>query len=992
MKLKDFQQKTADRIVKLFTTENRDRVLLADEVGLGKTIVARSVVEQLGKIHEKEHDKHFKVVYVCSNAAITSQNSVKLGIEESFNVSESRLSLLHLVCCKNEKLTEGMRRTLIPLTPATSFTMKNGAGIAQERALIYNICSKLDARLKDCPAAVDFFRYDVRIRQDTWKGIVEWQKDVLARLCNNTPTFAYEAEGGTYWNWLVMKLTKTPDGGRSKTLQLVDEIVSNCNSGTVDRGRQRELLNSLRKEFAAISLDALDPDLIIMDEFQRFRDLICSDENSENEMQQLTGRFFGSKGVKILLLSATPYRAFTTREEFAMGDGDNHFSEFVQVMDFLFSEDKIRPQFKEVWHDYSVKLSQCESGDFTALLASKRSAEDRLYSGICRTERLEDDGIIDVSGVKDVKVCKEDFLFFAELQRLMSQSSLGNLPVEYAKSCPYLLSFLKDYKLNGKIIDSVKDNPEWLKKQKYSVLNYDDLISWKEIAYRGGKFSVVSKLLLGDGIKKKRGNPPGMLGYLWLPPSHPYYRTSGVYSKGDGASKVLLFSSWAMVPRMLATMLSYDAERLSANHLEENSGVKSIKIEGEDLLLYPSEYLARLYDPQNEIFSDKTDKQIADMLCVEIKKKIAEKGGHIGKVKRKSSKRYMAILKWLDGESGFDGYICTEEVSLLARMAMASPGVCLSRLFKKDYDKEKFGRAFISLFKKQENKNIVQFCARDENRRRIENPYYEAIIRYCCEGNLQSVLDEYAYMSGYAENTAETVQDNMKAGIIDISNIPLQTQKDGKIVDLSVRTYFAMAYYNARNTDNAIQRTENIRAAFNSPFKPFLLATTSVGQEGLDFHYYCRKVVHWNLPSNPIDLEQREGRINRYQCLAIRQQVAKQFGEGLYGTDCWKGIFDRARQAKADDECEMVPDWCRGKNAPCSEYKIEPIIPFYPLSADHEKYNRLIKMITSYRLTLGQPRQEELAETLTELTAEQRRQLGMNLAPYRHTDSEQGED
>ena len=37
-----------------------------------------------------------------------------------------------------------------------------------------------------------------------------------------------------------------------------------------------------------------------------------------------------------------------------------------------------------------------------------------------------------------------------------------------------------------------------------------------------------------------------------------------------------------------------------------------------------------------------------------------------------------------------------------------------------------------------------------------------------------------------------------------------------------------------------------------------MLASTSIGQEGLDFHNYCRRIVHWNLPSNPIDLEQRE--------------------------------------------------------------------------------------------------------------------------------------
>lgn len=29
-----------------------------------------------------------------------------------------------------------------------------------------------------------------------------------------------------------------------------------------------------------------------------------------------------------------------------------------------------------------------------------------------------------------------------------------------------------------------------------------------------------------------------------------------------------------------------------------------------------------------------------------------------------------------------------------------------------------------------------------------------------------------------------------------------------------------------------------------------MLATTSVGQEGLDFHTYCHAMVHWNLPSN----------------------------------------------------------------------------------------------------------------------------------------------
>jgi hypothetical protein len=55
------------------------------------------------------------------------------------------------------------------------------------------------------------------------------------------------------------------------------------------------------------------------------------------------------------------------------------------------------------------------------------------------------------------------------------------------------------------------------------------------------------------------------------------------------------------------------------------------------------------------------------------------------------------------------------------------------------------------------------------------------------------------------------------------------------------------------------QRAQQASQAFNSPFWPFVLTTTSIGQEGLDFHLYSHAVVHWNLPSNPVDLEQHAG-------------------------------------------------------------------------------------------------------------------------------------
>jgi len=44
---KDFQKATADHIASIFREGKQRRVLLADEVGLGKTIVAREVIDRV---------------------------------------------------------------------------------------------------------------------------------------------------------------------------------------------------------------------------------------------------------------------------------------------------------------------------------------------------------------------------------------------------------------------------------------------------------------------------------------------------------------------------------------------------------------------------------------------------------------------------------------------------------------------------------------------------------------------------------------------------------------------------------------------------------------------------------------------------------------------------------------------------------------------------------------------------------------------------------
>lgn len=145
--LKDFQRATVNRIDELYRA-GQMRVLVSDEVGLGKTLIARGTIAKLAKLQKESGDKLVKVVYVCSNASIAEQNLNKLRITSELkteSTSSSRLSMQHLNIFRQENDTELLNRyiQLIPLTPDTSFRMTSGAGIVSERALMYAILRRI---------------------------------------------------------------------------------------------------------------------------------------------------------------------------------------------------------------------------------------------------------------------------------------------------------------------------------------------------------------------------------------------------------------------------------------------------------------------------------------------------------------------------------------------------------------------------------------------------------------------------------------------------------------------------------------------------------------------------------------------------------------------------------------------------------------------------------------------------------------------------------
>ncbi|MDP9397608.1 MAG: hypothetical protein M3P96_07170 [Actinomycetota bacterium] len=248
-------------------------------------------------------------------------------------------------------------------------------------------------------------------------------------------------------------------------------------------------------------------------------------------------------------------------------------------------------------------------------------------------------------------------------------------------------------------------------------------------------------------------------------------------------------------------------------------------------------------------------------------------------------------------------------------------------------------------------------------------PYWRAVLAYCRAGNLQAVLDEDLHhlrsASGEDTLTAKGLRILAASAAAPLSMRPSPYRAfdpDHPSTSILLSSRFALRYGSGRGQQEDVRLPE-VRAAFNSPFWPFVLLTsTSVGQEGIDFHWWCHSVVHWNTPSNPVDFEQREGRVNRFGGHALRRNIGfAHRGDVLRSDerDPWKAAYDAARHTwpKLGDFC---PYWVYP-----GPYAVQRHLLPFPLSPDESRNQALKRSLAHYRLVLGQPRQEDLLAALS---------------------------
>ena len=1055
-RLKDFQR---DSAAYAFRRLYRDpdpthRFLIADEAGLGKTLVASGIVAMTID-HLWETTERIDILYVCSNSDIARQNLRRLNVVGQEIAPPDRITLLP----RHVRQLQGNKVNLIPLTPGTSFLLRSNEGRWEERVLLYWMIREAWS-LGNRASAKNLFQ--------GWVTDAAWFRERLRAAPSEYQID--DALMAEFARGLELRVKSDKAEGRPDLRTRFDEAADRFRRTKKqvpfqDRALRAKMIGELRSILAGSCLEALEPDLIILDEFQRFKDLLDPDTEPGALARGLFEYQHEASRARVLLLSATPYKMYTLAHE----EGEDHYRDFVDTLCFLTDGDTARVE--GLLGDYRDELLRL-SADSGSVTNTRDALEVELRRVMTRTERLaasEDrDGML-------LEVPSHGHLRPSDLRAYMSIQRLARWlehpdATEYWKSSPYLMSFMEGYQLKAQMRQWLAD-PKWTAEAQ-QVLEGEGLgLPWQRVESYDDVDPANSRLrtLFADMIES------GAWRLLWIPPALPYYQPAGAYADPvlRGLTKRLVFGSWIVVPKMLTCLLSYEAERRMIRMLETSPvntpdarrarrplltfTFSQGRLTGMPVLgmLYPSPALARFADPRElgglgDVPASREEIVTrAETAIVEKLRQITAGAPAAGPedeawywaapilldlqldpagTEQWLTQRSLPTL-WTGGEedeeegSRWADHVAAAQqlatlppalgrppadlAEVLAEMAIGGPGTCALRALTRvagspSADGETWARqaaaavawAFRSLFNLPEVTALIRGANRAE-------PYWRRVIEHCADGNLQAVLDEYAHVLrealGLQTQPPQKIAEGIATAIVHALSIRTPTLRVDEIrhahgqVNLEqqgMRGRFALRFQSEVSDVGRATRPEQVREAFNSPFWPFVLATTSVGQEGLDFHQYCHAVVHWNLPSNPVDLEQREGRLHRYKGHAVRKNVAEGFRDtDLSGAeDPWVGLFRAAEAVRPDGVSEIFPFWVY---APPGGARIERHVPYLPLSRDRLRLGALKRSLAVYRMVFGQPRQEDLLTYLLRRFPWGRaealmREARINLSPPRH--------
>lgn len=502
--LKAFQRRTVDYVFdRLYGDQDPVRqFLVADEVGLGKTMVARGVI---ARTIEKLWDStdRIDILYICSNQAIAAQNINRLNVLGRRELAlPTRMTLIPLQVRGDQGL-DANKVNFISLTPGTTFDLRSATGVTQERALLLRMLEDRVSRprglhnLLQVSAGVD--GWNAAVRELSLDGVDQ-------RIINR---FRRDVE---------------------KDAELFTELEAVCDLFPRRREtyplelnqRRNALVGRLRGKLSHACIDALKPDLIIMDEFQRFRDLLHGETPAADLARELFD-YSDGKGhaARTLLLSATPYRMLTLSGD--EPDDGEHYHDFLETLSFLYGRTNgpnVAKALERQMREFRGFLHALP-GARNEAISARHVVEDRLRKVMARTERV-------ASTIKRDSMVSEPPMAItilpSDLRQAAAVSDVAralDAPeiTEYWKSAPYLLNFMRDYALKRLLKDQLdKPAPNLcvaIERARPAMLDRDRLDAYEPLEPANGRMRGVMDDVFGDGLDQ----------HLWLPPSLPYYST-----------------------------------------------------------------------------------------------------------------------------------------------------------------------------------------------------------------------------------------------------------------------------------------------------------------------------------------------------------------------------------------------------------------------------------------------------------------------------------
>jgi len=802
-----------------------------------------------------------------------------------------------------------------------------------------------------------------------------------------------------------------------------------------ERERPSRLMGSLRTALAIAVLRDVRPDLVIFDEFQKFRGLLIDEPNASTDpvTQALRGGNCGNDHA-VLLLSATPYRLYSSRQDEA--SGVSHHQDFFEIIRFLFGSKTTETiEIERAFLDFGAKMLGKETPDFEQLAVLQKNIQKRLRSVLSRTERLSEDGLSFKDDHPFSKIEPEDLRVFKHwVGRLQEPEAprrgkvdLMSFAVPYWLSVPLPIQMLGQGYVAWRRAEKKRrhrDEPIFRRSQRDRL---EAPKIWPHLQLRALKKIV----------------PAARLALPWIGPSLPWWDLQGPWLEpGAGGGKLLIFTRFKAVPPAISSLLSFDLEASFGHRLRRNyrrAGEAQPLQFKEDrptlpALFFPSPTLIAFTDPRRDKPSSLAEvrksmrRQVGQFLRSRLKVEIRKSGGKRPLWKllpaleharatfipdsglpswpdlranwrnaafKQAEAMNQVLAQW--NEFAYAGLqtVTQREVAALADFALSGPGVVLGRALYR-FDQTCITNEGYSQLLEASWNGLRSYLNRSlfhAALARRGQSYTKAIPEAVVAGNLESALDEHLWIASKldADAIARFPRDLLKTLGLHEGRHRLH-EPGGGDEGFLLRCHAALPFADAK-VENVLTgeedrlRTDDMRRSFNTPFWPHVLATTSLGQEGLDFHVWCRQLLHWDLCASPLDLEQREGRIQRFGGLSVRSALAGRLRQRTLDdagekTSPWVLLAKYADQEFCHDLSGRTPWWS------CPDEKIDRLFIVLPQSRQTNRFDQLSRLRWLYRLALGQPHQQDFIETVAQLPDDGRHKFVLSLSAWPRQGSE----